>query len=109
MHGYLGWKYPRFEDFEYTSWLPEDDSMAWIGNGNTVAEFTNSGDTTNYMDYTDCSKVLPVPIKDSPGILPGVIIGSSDNGELGNKTTPMVPSANPGKRTLSNTDTNFLT
>jgi len=64
MHGYFGWKNPRFEDFDYTSWLPEDDTMAWLGNGNTVAEFTDVGDSTLYMDYDDVSKVLPVPTKD---------------------------------------------
>jgi len=64
MHGYHGWRNPRFEDFEYTSWLPDDDTMAWLGNGNTVAEFTDVGDTTNYMDYSDESKVLPVPTRD---------------------------------------------
>lgn len=64
MHGYFGWKHPRFEDFEYTSWLPEDDTMAWLGNGNTVAELTSIGDTTGYMDYTDTSKILPVATKD---------------------------------------------
>jgi len=40
MHGNFSHENPRFEDFEYTSWLPEDDTMAWIGNGRTVAEFT---------------------------------------------------------------------
>jgi hypothetical protein len=64
MHGYFGWKNPRFEDFEYTSWLPDDDTMAWLGNGNTLAEFTDEGDSTLYMDYSDVSKVLPVPTKD---------------------------------------------
>lgn len=64
MHGYFGWKNPRFEDFDYTSWLPSDDTMAWLGNGRTVAEFTDVGDTTTYMDYSDVSKILPVPTKD---------------------------------------------
>lgn len=59
MHGYFGWENPRFEDFEYTSWLPEDDSIAYLGNGNTVAELYG-GDTTGYMDFTDVSKVLKV-------------------------------------------------
>lgn len=76
MHGYFGWKNPRFEDFEYTSWLPSDDTMAWLGNGNTVAEFTDVGDTTNYMDYSDISKVLPVPTDDynPPPIQPSVAV-----------------------------------
>ena len=64
MNGHMGWKHPRFEDFEYTSWLPEDDTLAWLGNGNTVAELTGVGDTTNYMDYRDVSKVLRIPTKD---------------------------------------------
>ena len=64
MHGYYGWEHPRFEDFEYTSWLPDDDTMAWLGNGNTVAELTTVGETTGYMDYTDVAKVLPVATKD---------------------------------------------
>jgi hypothetical protein len=52
MHGYIGHENPRFEDFDYTSWLPDDDTMAWLGNGNTVAEFT------------DTSKILAIPSKD---------------------------------------------
>jgi len=56
MHGYLGWRYPRFEDFEYTSWLPEDDTMAWLGIGNTLAELSGEGDTTLYI-------ILPVATK----------------------------------------------
>jgi len=73
MHGYFGCKNPRFEDFDYTSWLPDDDSFAWLGNGNTVAEFTDVGDSTLYhvdsalyLDYADVSKVLPVPTRDYP-------------------------------------------
>jgi len=38
--------------------------MAWLGNGNVVAEFTDEGDSTTYMDFTDISKVLVVPTKD---------------------------------------------
>jgi hypothetical protein len=71
MHGYVGHESPRFEDYDYTSWLPEDDTMAWMGNGNTVAEFTDVGDSTLYsvgsglyLDYTDTSKILPVPSQD---------------------------------------------
>jgi hypothetical protein len=64
MHGYHGWAQPRFEDFEYTSWLPGDDTMAWLGNGNTVAELKGVGDTTLYMDYSDTSKILPVATPD---------------------------------------------
>jgi len=90
MHGYFGWKHPRFEDFEYTSWLPEDDTMAWLGNGRTVAELTGIGDTTTYMDYTDVSKVLPVATSDySPPVLSpaetkwiGAMNGAETNGTL---------------------------
>lgn len=71
MHGYVGHESPRFEDYDYTSWLPEDDTMAWLGNGNTVAEFTDVGDSTLYsvgsglyLDYTDTSKILAVPTQD---------------------------------------------
>jgi len=71
MHGYVGHENPRFEDYDYTSWLPEDDSMAWLGNGNTVAEFTDVGDSTLYsvnntlyLDYSDTSKILAIPSKD---------------------------------------------
>jgi len=62
--GYYGWRSPRFEDYDYTSWLPEDDTMAWLGNGNVVAEYTEVGDTTTYMDFNDLSKVLVIPTKD---------------------------------------------
>jgi hypothetical protein len=61
MHGYHGWENPRFEDFEYESWLPDDDPLAYLGNGQTVAEKTDVGDTTGYMDYVDLEKVLIVP------------------------------------------------
>jgi hypothetical protein len=61
MHGYHGWENPRFEDFEYESWLPDDDPLAYLGNGQTVAEKTDVGDTTGYMDYEDLEKVLIVP------------------------------------------------
>ncbi|OCK74476.1 FAD/NAD(P)-binding domain-containing protein [Lepidopterella palustris CBS 459.81] len=59
MHGYIAWDSPRFEDFEYESWLPSDDPMAYLGNGCTVAE-VEGGDTTGYMSFTDVSTVLPV-------------------------------------------------
>lgn len=61
MHGYHGWENPRFEDFEYESWLPEDDPLAYLGNGQTVAEKTDEGETTGYMDFEDESLVLNVP------------------------------------------------
>lgn len=64
MAGNFAWKNPRFEDYDYTSWLPEDDTMAWLGNGNVVAEYTDVGDSTTYMDFTDVSQVLAVPTKD---------------------------------------------
>ena len=71
MHGYIGHENPRFEDYDYTSWLPDDDTMAWLGNGNTVGEFTDVGDSTLYtvnsslyLDYSDTSKILAVPTKD---------------------------------------------
>jgi hypothetical protein len=107
MHGYQGWKYPRFEDFEYTSWLPDDDSMAWLGNGNIVAELTGVGDTTEYMDYTDVSKVLPVQTEDYPhpqilaaGEMNGEASkkenGSSEESVMGGKEAPLLPPAIPG-------------
>jgi len=67
MHGYFGWENPRFEDFEYESWLPEDAPISYLGNGFTVAEQTN-GDTTGYMSYDDPKTVLPVEdyIEDMP-------------------------------------------
>jgi len=61
MHGYYGWEHPRFEDFEYESWLPEDDPLSYLGNGQTVAEKTDVGETTGYMDYEDLEKVIIVP------------------------------------------------
>ena len=86
MNGHIGWKNPRFEDFEYTSWLPEDDALAWLGNGCTVAELTGVGDTTNYMDYKDVSKVLPVPTKDYvPPVLPA--FGHKPLGEVNGAET----------------------
>jgi cation diffusion facilitator CzcD-associated flavoprotein CzcO len=63
MNMYKGTDNPRFEDFEYESWLPEDDTMAWLGNGNTVAELSDDIASTNYIDYTDVSKILLVPGK----------------------------------------------
>ncbi|KAK5285482.1 hypothetical protein LTR55_010919 [Exophiala xenobiotica] len=73
MHGHIAWENPRFEDFDFTSWLPEHDTLAWLGNGNTAAELTGLGDTTNYMDYRDVSKVLPVPTKDyTPPVWPPI-------------------------------------
>ncbi|EXJ67391.1 uncharacterized protein A1O5_09404 [Cladophialophora psammophila CBS 110553] len=78
MHGYFGWENPRFEDFEYTSWLPEDDPFGWIGNGNTLEEKTGEGDTTLYMDYTDVSKVLHVSTTDYPA--PGRLQSALTNG-----------------------------
>jgi hypothetical protein len=63
MHGYHGWENPRFEDFEYESWLPSDDPLSYLGNGQTVAEKTDVGDTTGYMDFEDLEKVLIVPEK----------------------------------------------
>jgi hypothetical protein len=83
MHGYFGWKNPRFEDYEYTSWLPDDDTMAWLGNGNTLAEFTDEGDSTLYMDYSDVSKVLPVPTKDYDP--PRTCTSAAVNGDLSDK------------------------
>jgi len=61
MHGYHGWENPRFEDFEYESWLPEDDPLSYLGNGQTVAEKTDVGETTGYMDYENLEQVLIVP------------------------------------------------
>lgn len=61
MHGYHGWENPRFEDFEYESWLHEDDPLSYLGNGQTVAEKTDIGDTTGYMNFEDVEKVIIVP------------------------------------------------
>jgi hypothetical protein len=92
MHGYIGHENPRFEDYDYTSWLPDDDTMAWLCNGNTVAEFTDVGDTTLYrvnsglyLDYSDTSKILAVPSKDynPPPIRQSVEING--NGHLSDK------------------------
>lgn len=56
---YKAWENPRWEDYEYESWLPEDNNMSWLGNGYTHAErsmdWTN---TTDYMDWEDESTVL---------------------------------------------------
>lgn len=57
MHAYHGWRDPRFEDFEYSSWLPKGRLLEWLGNGMTFNE-QNGGDTTDYMDFTDVSTVL---------------------------------------------------
>jgi hypothetical protein len=59
MHGYFGWENPRYEDYDYQSWLPEDDPLAYLGNGFTVAE-QNNEDTTGYMSYDDVKTVLRV-------------------------------------------------
>jgi len=102
MHGYFGWQHPRFEDFEYTSWLEEDDTMAWLGNGNTLAEFTAVGDTTNYMDYKDVSKVLPVATKDyQPPVLSPVEVkwladmnGNETNRQIAKKQRELLDDEN---------------
>lgn len=100
MHGYHGWENPRFEDFEYESWLPEDDPLAYLGNGQTVAEKTDVGDTTGYMDFENVEQVLVVP---QPGVFPEPpdhpsLAALKATGELGGlkrdeKPIPLVPSA----------------
>jgi hypothetical protein len=57
---YKGWESPRWEDYEYESWLGEDNTLAYLGNGFTHAEQTQDWDSTtkNYMDLEDESTVL---------------------------------------------------
>jgi hypothetical protein len=63
MHGYIGHENPRFEDYDYTSWLPDDDTMAWLCNGNTVAEFTEVGDTTLYRVNSGLYLTIPTRLR----------------------------------------------
>ncbi|KAF2501138.1 FAD/NAD(P)-binding domain-containing protein [Lophium mytilinum] len=57
MHAYRAWSNPRWEDFEYESWLPEGQSLRWMGNGMTYSE-QHGTDTTDYMSFTDEATVL---------------------------------------------------
>lgn len=50
--------HPRFEDFEYTSFDPdEEDCLGWMGNGMVLASM-NKTSTTGYLDNVD---IPPVP------------------------------------------------
>jgi len=57
MNAYQAWRNPRWEDFDYESWLPEGQSLRWIGNGMTYSE-QHGYDTTDYMSFTDENTVL---------------------------------------------------
>jgi len=99
---YRAWENPRWEDYEYVSWLPEDNNMSWLGNGFTHAErsmdWTN---TTDYMDWEDESNVLLVdnPVFTSPKLHeqiyhyaevdPGILDASRTNGV--GESTPSDP------------------
>lgn len=57
VHAKICFENPRWEDFDYEYLEPEDDVLAWTGNGLTVAQMEDSK-TTQYLDEVDIPPVL---------------------------------------------------